>query len=260
MDLQDVLYEQDGNVATIWLNRPERLNALGGRLERDLNNALEAAEADPSVRAVVLTGAGRAFSSGLDVKERAALKRPHRVGLDYVNGLETPRLLLRMNTPVIAAINGYAIGWGFELTLLCDYRLASEEARMADFHVKLGRVQDAGSVLTLPRLVGWSKACKILLTGEQFSAAEMLELGVVDEVVPGEDLLPKSLDLAHRIARNAPLAVQMTKRLMRMALRSDLDDILDQSMLMMGAMAATEDSAEGFAALAEKRTPEFRGR
>jgi len=257
MDLQDVLYEQDSHFVTITLNRPDRLNALGGSLDADLNEALRAAEGDTDVRVVILTGAGRAFSAGLDLKERAAGKerRPH-----YLFGPPTPTLMHRMNKPVIGAVNGYAIGWGFELALLCDYRIGSEAAIMGDAHNKLGVVQANGGAFTLPRIVGWANACEILMTGENFNAHRLLELGVLNKVVPAEELLPAAKAFAQRIAVNAPLAVQMTKQLMRMAQHSEFDDVNDYAMLTMGTMLKSEDGIEGFAAQAEKRAPQFKGR
>ena len=258
MDLQTVLYETEDTIATITLNRPERLNAYGGTMGPDLLAALEEAESDAGVRAIILTGAERAFSSGLDLKERAEGTRTMRV--DYLVGSNLAKRVLRMNKPIIAAVHGPAVGWGFELALLCDYRIGSEQARMGDVHTSLGIVQDNGAQYTLPRLVGWANACEILLTGELFDAERLRELGVLQKVVPAENLMDAARDFARRIVRNAPMAVQMSKRLMRMSLQSDMEDSMDYSMLMMGAMMKSEDSQEGFRAFAEKRTPEFKGR
>jgi enoyl-CoA hydratase/carnithine racemase len=259
MDLTDVVYEARDHVATITLNRPERLNALGGRLGPDLEAAFKAARGDPEVRAIVLTGAGRAFCAGLDLKERSEQKG-EREPATWLRGLELPRLVLNLNKPAIAAVNGAAVGYGFELAMLCDYRIGAEDARMGDAHVKRGLVQDCAAVFTLPRAVGWANACKVLLTGELFTAAELKDLGVLNEVVPAGQALPAAIAFAQRIACNAPLAVQMTKRLMLMSERAQLDDVVDYSYLMMGMMQQTEDSVEGVRSFLEKRDPQFKGR
>ncbi|MBI3744007.1 MAG: enoyl-CoA hydratase/isomerase family protein [Chloroflexi bacterium] len=259
MDLKDVLYEVHDHVATITLNRPDRLNALGGSLGPDLEAALKTARSADEVRVVVLTGAGKAFCSGLDLKERSERPKARTVA-NWLRGLEVPRIALGMNKPLIAAVNGAAVGFGFELAMLCDYRIGSEDARMGDAHVKRGLIQDCAAIYTLPRVVGWANACKVLLTGELFPAAELKDLGVLNEVVPAGQSLAAAKAFAQRIACNAPLAVQMTKRLMLMAQRGQLDDVVDYSFLMMGMMQQTEDSVEGIKSFLEKRQPQFKGK
>ena len=260
MDLTDVTYEIIDRIATITMSRPERLNAMGGKLGPDLELAFKEAEADRDVRVVILTGAGRAFCSGLDLKERSQSSDRPRSARRWLRGLEMPRIFLNMNKPIIAAVHGPAVGVGFELALLCDYRIGSNEARMGDIHVQLGIVQDCAGALTLPKIVGWANACKILLTGELFGADELHQMGVLNEVVPADSLQETARDFAARIARNAPLAVQMTKRLMRMSQRAELDDAIDFSYLLMGTLQQTEDWTEGFSARVERRQPEFQGR
>ncbi len=259
MDLTDVIYETSEHIATITLNRPDRLNALGGSLGRDLETAFKEARRDRDVRVIILTGAGRAFCSGLDLKERSQSGHP-RSASRWLRGLELPRLMLNVNKPVIAAVHGPAVGFGFELAMLCDYRIGSEEARMGDIHVQLGVIQDNAAALTLPRITGWANACKILLTGELFPAKELHQMGVLNEVVAADQLQQAARDFAGRMARNAPLAVQMTKRLMRMSLRAEIDDAVDFSYLLMGILQQTEDWTEGFSARVERRQPEFKGR
>ena len=257
MELKDVIYEREESVAVITLNRPERLNAAGGTLIADLDASLRHAEADPEVRVVILTGAGRAFCAGLDMKDRAE-SVGGRSWRSRLKGLSTPQLILGMNTPVIAAVNGVAVGLGFELAMLCDYRIGSETARMGDLHVKRGLSQDAAAVMTLPRVVGWSNACKIFLTGDIFEAPELLAMGVLNEVVPDADLRGAALEFAGRIAVNPPLAVAMTKRLLRMAQKAELDVTLDYSMLILGALQQEDDFKESVRAFAEKREPKRR--
>jgi enoyl-CoA hydratase/carnithine racemase len=258
MELKDVIYEFEDHVAIITLNRPERLNAAGGTLMADLDASLLHAEADPEVCVVVLTGAGKAFCSGLDMKDRAA-GVGERSWRSRLKVMDTPRIILGMSTPVIAAVNGVAVGLGFELAMLCDYRIGSEAARMGDLHVKRGLSQDAAVVMTLPRVVGWSNACKILLTGEIFEAEELLSMGVLNEVVPAADLRSAALEFADRIAVNSPLGVAMTKRLLRMAQKAELDVTLDYSMLILGALQQEDDFKESVRAFAEKREPKRPG-
>ena len=258
MDLKDVLYDKRDHIVTITLNRPDRMNTLGGTLQEDLDDALREAEADSDARVVVLTGAGKAFCAGLDLKERVKEDpgtRPYRL-----RGTETPRIALNMNTPIVGAINGPAVGWGFEVALLCDYRIGTERARMGDVHVKRGLVQDAAAMITLPRIVGWSKAARVLLTGEVLDAQELYDIGVLNELVPEDKLMDAAWSFARRIACNAPLAVQMTKRLMRMASPNQLDSVLDYSMMLMVGLQKTEDFQEGMKSFLEKREPEFQGR
>lgn len=256
MDLKDLIYQREGHVAVITLNRPQRRNALGGTLMADLNAALRDAEADHDVRCIILTGAGEAFCAGLDMKERGAgVNTPS--WRKRLKGLETPKIMLAMNTPIVGAINGPAAGAGFEIALLCDYRIGCERSRMGDLHVKRGLIQDAGAVVTLPRVAGWANACKILLTGEMFSPQEMERMGVLNEVVPADVLMDAARSFAGRIAVNSPLALRMTKRLLRMAQRADHDVYLDYAMLMMGALQQEDDFKEGLRAFSEKREPEF---
>lgn len=259
MDLTDVLYESREHIATITLNRPDRLNAFGVKMREDLEAALRAASDDREVYVAIITGAGRAFCSGLDLKERSERKTP-RTAASFLRGMEIPRIALSTSKPLVAAVHGPAIGVGFELALLCDYRIGSQDARMGDVHVKRGIVQDCAAPVTLPRVAGWANASKILLTGETFGAQELLQMGVLNEVAPAEKLQEAARAFAQRITCNAPLAVQMTKRLMRMAQRAELDDALDYSYTLMGLLQQTEDWTEGMQSFLEKRPPRFKGR
>ena len=253
-----MLYSVDDGIATITLNRPERMNAMGGTLTRDVRLRAKEAEEDPHVRAVIITGAGRGFCAGMDLKDRSQGKGA-RSWQQRLRGMEAPRTFLNMNTPTIAAVNGAAIGGGFELAMLCDYRIGSDRARMSDMHVKIGASADLAGFLTVPRVVGWANACKILLTGEIFEAQELLRMGILDEVVPHDELMDRARAFARRIACNAPLAVQMTKRLLRSANPIALDDVQDYSLLLTGAVQQTDDFREAVRAFADKRPPNFTG-
>ena len=255
----DILYGVEDHVATITFNRPDRMNALGGTLTRDLNRGLQDADADPEVRCVILTGAGRGFCAGMDLKERSGNGIGGRCWTERLRGLQAPRTVLRMTTPVIAAVNGPAVGAGMEYALLCDYRIGSENARMADNHVKRGLTGDVAGALTIPRLVVWANACKIMLTGDFFDAQELLEMGVLDMVVPASELMDAARDFARRIAANAPLGVRMTKRLMHQGGPAPLDDLQDYSLLVTGVMQQTDDFKESVQAFAEQREARFEG-
>lgn len=258
MEFKDVLYDKKDHIATVTMNRPDRLNALGGALAQSLDAAFKDADADAAVRVIVLTGAGRGFCAGLDMKDNPSGPGGGR-RLPAFHGSSLARIILNTNKPTIAAVNGAAVGWGFELALLCDFRIAAEEARLGDVHVKRALVQDNGGMMTLPRLIGWSRACEVLLTGDLLPAKECERLGIVNKVVPGAQLQAAVGELARKLAGNAPLAVQMTKRLMRAGLRTELDDALDYSMLVMWSLFGTKDVKEAFAAFAEKREPTFAG-
>ena len=185
--MPDLLYEKADRIATITLNRPERLNAWGGDIPKMLPEAMAEADRDPEVACVVVTGAGRAFCAGLDLKEEAQREQA-RTMVGWLASPKTPIIMLNTNKPLVAAIPGPAIGVGFEFAMLCDYRIGATTAKMGDRHVALGLVPDSGAVITLPRVVGWANACKILLTGEIFEADELHAMGVLNEVVEPEDL------------------------------------------------------------------------
>ncbi len=257
--MPDVLYQKADRIATITLNRPDRLNAWGAGIRETLPEVLTDADADPEVACVILTGAGRAFCAGLDLKDEAG-KAQARSMVDWLGSPKVPHIMLNSNKPFVAAIPGAAIGVGFELAMLCDYRIGSTMAKMGDRHVALGLVPDSGAVITLPKVVGWANACKILFTGEIFEAQELQEMGVLNELVEPEELQQKTRAFAERISANAPLATQMTKRLVRMAQQGDSAAILDYSYQVMGTMMQTEDAKEAIAAFQEKRTPKFTGR
>jgi enoyl-CoA hydratase/carnithine racemase len=258
MSSEVVLYEVAEHIATITLNRPERLNAYNHELRDALGGYLRQAETDPEVRAVVLTGAGRAFCAGLDLKQEHARHRgPRRPDLDP---LHLPYIFAGMDTPLVAAVNGHAVGIGFELTLMCDFRVLAEDAVLNDMHVKRGILPDAGATWLLTRQVGWSRACRVLLLAEPIDAPTAAVLGLADEVVPREQLLPAARDLAARLAVNAPLSVRYTKRAMREGFASDFQANVRLAGRLMGELGQTADAEEGKLSFREKRLPNFTGR
>jgi enoyl-CoA hydratase/carnithine racemase len=262
MELQDIVYVKEGPIATVTLNRPDRLNAFTGQMIFGLVEAIEDARADNDIRVIVITGAGRGFCSGLDMAAQAGgegIGPGVTGGRMRIGGPSLPILMLSLDKPTIASINGPAIGWGLELAQLCDIRIASDKAVMGDMHVKRGLVPDNGGHWLLPRLIGWAKACEIMFLGERMDASEAARIGLVNIVVPHEELERTTKEWATKIASNAPLAVQMAKRQMRLGLSSDFESNLAFSVFAQGRLFQTEDFREGVHSFAEKRDPIFKG-
>ncbi len=263
-----VLYELDADgIATITLNRAELRNPIS---DLDLIEALLATladmEADPAVRVAILTGAGTAFSAGGNLKAmkpdsgglNAAL--PARTRGNYKRGIQRlPLAFAALEVPVIAAVNGPAIGAGLDLACMCDLRISGESAKFAESFVKLGIIPGDGGAWLLQRIVGFSKAAELTLTGETIGAAEALRIGLVSQVVPDAELLTEAKALAARIACNPSFAVRMAKRLLWDAQRMDLPGVLEMSAAMQAVAHATQDNAEAVNAFLEKRKPVFKG-
>lgn len=251
--------EVDGPVATLILDRPSALNALTVPMKRALLAALEEIAADRSVRAVILTGAGRAFCAGQDLAER---DDPAAAPLDIeLRERYNPiiRALRSMDQPVIAAVNGVAAGAGAALAFACDIRIASTDARFVLAFGRIGLVPDSGATWFLPRLVGAARAAEIALVGDPVSAEEALRVGLVSRVLPGAELLPEALRLAGGLAAGAPRAIAATKHALEGAWTMDLEAALDNEAHLQGEAGATADHAEGMAAFREKRVPRFTG-
>jgi len=261
-----LLYERSGDVVTLTLNDPERRNALTDRSQFEAVLAgIARIEDDATVRCVVLTGAGRAFCAGGNVKdmhERAQsfAVRPFELRQWYRQGIQTiPLALWRLEVPVIAAVNGPAIGAGFDLTLCCDIRIAAERARFAESYAKLGIIPGFGGTWLLPRVVGMSKAAEMSFTGDVVDAAEALACGLVSQVVADDELLPAAQALAGRIAGNPPHALRMIKKLLREGVANKLDTQLEMSAAFQAVAHHTLDHREALAAVFEKRDPSFKG-
>jgi enoyl-CoA hydratase/carnithine racemase len=256
---ETILYEKTGHIATVILNRPEKLNAYSVEMRQELADTLAAAEDDDEIRAVILTGAGRAFCAGADMKEGRLEGREMLLALEYATR-GPAYVLARMDTPVIAAINGPAIGVGFELSMGCDFRIMAATAILNDMHVSRGLLADAGAPWLLPRIVGWEKACEVLLLAEPIDAPTAQRLGLVGRVVAPEALLPAARELAERLASKAPLAVRAMKRLMREGLTREQRPTMELSARMFRTLQQSEDLKEGVRAFLEKRPPRWQGR
>ncbi len=251
--------EIDGPVATLTLDRPEALNALTVPVKVALREALESIAADPAVRSVILTGAGRAFCAGQDLAEREG---PDAAPLDVeVRERYDPiiRALRSMGQPVIAAVNGVAAGAGASLAFACDLRIAAESARFVLAFGRIGLVPDSGATWFLPRLVGSARAAELALLGDTLSAEEALRIGLVSRVEPDETLLDEARAMAERLAASAPLALALTKGALDRSWSIDLDEALDAEAGLQGIAGASADHAEGLAAFREKRPPRFTG-
>ena len=260
--MSEVLVDRDGHVATITLNRPDRLNAISGEMLVRLSEVFLELDHEADVRAMVLTGAGRGFCSGLDLKDVAS--RSSEITGSLSAGVfkigETPPLVMRrLDTPVLCALNGPASGYGLDLALGCDFLLASDRAEFAP-PVRRGLVPESGGTWLLPRLIGWQKACEVVLLGRRLDAAEIDRLGLANRVVPHEKLLAETLSWAQELAANAPLAVAASKRSMRFGLDESFEANAHHVMAELYQLFRSEDFREGIASFVEKRAPKFKGR
>ncbi len=264
MAYECLLYDVQDKIATLTLNRPERLNALGGTLREDLYDAITRSASDPNVGVLVITGAGRGFCSGGDVKSMNEREKGGEVPPPSERFAPLrDRIILAMRDcqkPVIAAVNGAAAGAGMNLALACDMRVASTAARFSQAFVKRGLHPDWGGTYFLPRMVGIAKACELIFTGEAIDATEAFKLGIVNAVVAPDELLPQTYKLARKIAAGPPVAIQLAKRAIQHNQGVDLRAALEFETFAQSICRETEDAREGIRAFVEKRTPVFRGR
>ena len=264
MTYKCLLYSVKDHIATLTLNRPERLNALGDTLRDDLYDAVKKAAADPEVRVLVITGAGRGFCSGGDVKSMK--EREEATAAAPVTDKFAPirdRIVLAMRDcpkPIIAAINGAAAGAGMNLAFACDMRIASTAAKFSQAFVKRGLHPDWGGTYFLPRVVGMAKACELIFTGDSIDAAQALELSIVNAVVAPEALMEETYKLAKKIADGPPVAIQLAKRALYHNQDVDLRAALEFETFAQNVTRETEDAKEGVKAFIEKRPAVFKGR
>lgn len=263
---EPLLITRRGHTALITLNRPDTRNALSGEeMFAAFESLVDDLNADLSVRVAVLTGAGTAFCSGgnvAEMRDRTGMfaGSPNEITERYRQGIQRiPRALARLQVPLIAAVNGPAIGAGNDLACMCDLRIASTTARFAESFVKVGIIPGDGGCWLLPRVVGHAKAAELALTGDTIDAAEALRIGLVSRVVGSDELLPEALALAGRIATNPPQVLRWTKQLLQQARTGTLDEALDAAGRLQGLAHHTADHTEAVAAFFEKRAPVFSG-
>jgi len=262
--VSEIQVEKKDHVATLTLNRPERLNAITAQMLQLLSEALVECDRDPSVRVIVITGAGRGFCAGLDIQDQMSGQ-----GLSVGSGGSAqkfdlrdapPTVLHSVDKPTICALNGGAAGYGMDLALGCDIRIASDQAKLSAAFTKRGVVPESGGTWLLPRIVGWSVAAEIMFTGRKLDAQQCLDYGIVNQVVPADALAATVQGLAEEIAANAPLAVQATKRMMRMAQDESFEANVHHVYLQLLPLFRSKDFKEGMQSFLEKRPPKFEGR
>jgi enoyl-CoA hydratase/carnithine racemase len=264
-DNAEVLYAIEGHIAIITLNRPERMNTISRDMLNQLTAHMLKADKDPTVRAVILTGTGRAFCAGLDLTE---VTRPSEGGISNGNNNATnidlkftpPTVMFNMEKPTICALNGSAAGYGLDTALGCDIRIMAKGAKLSAAFVKRGIVPESGGTWFLPRMIGWSKAAELIFTGRTLNAAESEAMGLVSVVVDEAEVMPRAMALAQEIAANAPLAVQASKRMMRMGLSENFNDHVHHVFLQLMPLLKTADAREGMLSFMEKRPAVFEGR
>ena len=266
MTYETITLEKHDGIATVTLNRPQRLNAWTPTMGAELADALRDVDRDPTVRVVLFTGAGRGFCAGADMdffaaqvaagggaKGQAGVPGPARVE-------EFPSLMRHLSKPVIAAINGVALGIGCTMTLLCDIRIAAEEAKLGFLFPRMGVMAELGSTFLLPRLVGLGRACELMFTGKQYTAAECERAGLVNRVVPGPELASAAFELAREIAQCAPLSILLTRQALYQGLSESFEAQVRYEGFTLDYLYRTHDHAEAVRAFKDKRPPVFEGR
>ena len=265
--MTEVLYDVADHIATITLNAPERLNTISSAMLEQLSQRLLEADRDRDVRCIVITGAGRAFCAGLDLTAQMSAPKGSLGGMGTLDASPgefdirnaPPIVLHNIDTPTICALNGGAAGYGLDIALGCDVRIAATSAKLAPGFAKRGIVPESGGTWLLPRMVGYAKAAEIAFTARTLLADESLELGLVNRVVADADLQAAAREMAAEIASNAPLAVRAIKRMMRAAETETFEQNVHHVFLQLLPLFRTHDFQEGVAAFMEKRTPNFTG-
>jgi 2-(1,2-epoxy-1,2-dihydrophenyl)acetyl-CoA isomerase len=270
MDFEQILYTKQDGVATITLNRPERMNAFTDVMIREWAASLEDARTDRDVRVVIVTGEGRGFCAGADLRSGSGVGETARAetpppASDRRNWLRdgvhsVPRAVQLLDKPYIAAVNGAAVGAGMDMATMADIRIASEHAKFAMSYVKVGLVPGDGGCYTLPRIVGVSKALELIWTGDFFDAQEALRIGYVSQVVPAADLMTTATAYAQRLAQGPAVAMQLAKRLVYRGLEASWSEAFEMAGQAMAIAQSTEDAREGPRAFVESRQPKFTGR
>ena len=260
----DMLYDVEDHVGTITFNRPDQQNTISRDMLARFGDLLLEADADEDIRAIIITGTGKFFCAGLDLRGSditdGLSDRTKRVSptIDLRN--TPPTILHNIDTPTIAALNGSAAGYGMDMALGCDMRIMADSAKLAAAFTARGIVPESGGTWILPRLIGWAKASEIIFTGKTLSASESLDMGLVSHVVNNNEVGTEARELAKRVASQAPMAVQASKRMMRMGMGENFDDHVHHVFLQLLPLFQSEDFKEGMASFMEKREAQFKGR
>lgn len=254
-----VVTEKKDKVAVIKINRPEALNSLNGEVLQGISDAVDAAAADPEVEVLIFTGEGKAFVAGADIAAMSVMNEDQ--GRDFGRlGASVFRKIETLEKPSIAAVNGFALGGGCELSMSCDMRIASEKAKFGQPEVGLGITPGYSGTQRLPRIVGKAKAMELILTGDVITAQQAVEIGLVNKAVAPESLMDEAFALAAKITKNAPLAVRASKKAIQQGVEVTMEDAIDIEVELFAKCFSTEDQKEGMAAFVEKRKAEFKGR
>ena len=259
MEFETVIYEVDNKVATITLNRPDSLNAFNSQMVLDLREATDAAYKDSSIRCVILTGKGKGFSAGADLKENMAQPNdPNAVEKGLLEGYKPVFMnIINMPKPVISAVNGPAAGIGYSFAMACDLTLMSEEAYLLSAFSNIGVVPDGGANWLLTNAVGYKLAYQLAIEGEKIPASRCLELGLVNKVVHSDELLSEAKEWATKLSQRSPQALSQTKKIMRMALDSTFEEIFSVEAKIQNQLIGSADNKEAVMAFLEKRPPKF---
>jgi enoyl-CoA hydratase len=260
MELQYILYSKENGIATITLNRPEALNAWSRELAEEFLVAMKDAREDKEVKTVILTGAGeKAFSAGADIKAMQGMNAGKARDLSKM-GYRICKAIESIEKPVIAAINGYALGGGMEVSMACDFRLASEHAKMGQTEINIGLIPGWGGTQRLTRIVGKAKAKELVYTGRIIDAKTAFDWGLVTRIVPKEELETAAKEFANQLASKAPVALAVAKALIEKGIETDLETALELEREGFGVVGSTEDLQEGVSAFIEKRKPTWTGK
>lgn len=259
MSYEGLTLDKEAGIATLTLNRPEQLNAISLPMIQSIGKAIDDVHQDDSLKVLIITGAGRAFCAGLDVATFKEVENmsPQELS-DVMRSLSLP--LYNLSKPAIAAINGATVGAGLSIAMLCDIRIASATARFSSAYIRMGMVPDAGATYFLPRIVGIAKAIELMITGDSFDATEAKGMGLLNKVVPEEEVMKVAQELANRIASGPSVAIKLIKQATYQGIHNSLEQQIEFECLADCLCLRTEDHKEGVKAFFEKRPPQFKGR